>query len=114
MSTSGLGELRKLTAGERLFILRRRDGLSQTVEAGRQGVTRFIYGAWELDRNIPYDLVIPIIEKLEPHERCVLYRRRAGKTQDAIAMDMDMSRYWVNLMENGRAPSDDLLWYWEQ
>lgn len=51
---------------------------------------------------------------LAPHERCLLYRRRAGKTQAAIAEELKCCRYWVNQMERGEVPSDTLLWYWEQ
>ncbi|AAT69508.1 repressor [Alphaproteobacteria phage PhiJL001] len=51
---------------------------------------------------------------IQVHEKCLIYRRRAGKTQREVARDLGVSRLWVNKMENGLESCDQLLWYWEQ
>lgn len=63
---------------------------------------------------MPFEGKPPKIGTLAPHEKCLLYRRRCNQTQGEIAADMGFSKYWVRLMEQGKAPADDLLWYWEQ
>lgn len=112
MPDKGLGELGRLTRGERLLIKRRREGWSQGDAARRHNTTHSMYGKWERD-------VVkggPFIQfyKLEPHERCLLYRRRAEQTQDQVATALECCRWWVNQMERGAVSCDDLLWYWEQ
>jgi DNA-binding XRE family transcriptional regulator len=51
---------------------------------------------------------------LADHELALLYRRRAKATQAEMAEWLDCSRYWINLMETGKADCTMLLWYWEQ
>jgi len=113
MPDKKLGEgLGRLTSGERLLIDRRRRTERQEAAALRLGVSRAVYGAWE--RETRSDGPPVKIGRLKVHERCLLYRRRVGCTQAAVADGLRCSRFWVNLMEQGRAPCDDLLWYWEQ
>jgi transcriptional regulator with XRE-family HTH domain len=109
-----MADLGKLTDGERLLIWRKRMGVNQRWAAQEFAVSYKIYSLIERDE-------LPILKRLqwvptslEAHERCLLYRRRAGYTQKRVAEELEMSRYWINKMENGRAPCDDLLWYWEQ
>ena len=106
-----MSELGKPTRGERLLITRRRRGEKQYQAAWRLSTTHSMYAKWERD-IVPGPHVK--IGRLEPHERCLLYRRRAGFTQAQVAEGLDMCRYWVNLMETGQVSCDDLLWYWEQ
>lgn len=79
--------------------------------ARRNKVSRALYGRWERD-----DERGPHVEigKLQVHERCLLYRRRAGSTQQTVADDLGCCRYVVNQMEHGDLSCDDLTWYWEQ
>lgn len=112
MSAKGIGQLGRLTGGERLLLDRRRRGELQSVAAARRGVTRIVYGNMERDR-LPVKKP-PVITGLKPHERCLLYRRRVGHTQREVAMNMGLCTWWVNLMERGRQNCDKLLWYWEQ
>ena len=104
-------QLGKLTAGERLLVARRREGLSQTQAARKHGVTRRVYGGWERDDRPGAPSVR--VGRLETHERCLLYRRRVGWTQERVARDLRCCRWWLNQMERGDAPVDELLWYWE-
>jgi DNA-binding XRE family transcriptional regulator len=113
MSDNGLGELEQLTAPERLAILRRRDGMNQDAAARAHGVSRSTYSRWELGLT-DCPIISASILRLRPHERCFVYRRRAGYLQKDVAAQIGCSRYWVNLMETGEVPCDSLLWFWEQ
>lgn len=115
MSSKGLGELGRLTAGEKLLIDRRRNGRTQADAARHYDVGRFRYGLWERDKQVGgVPNVIVRSARLDPWERCLIYRHRSGKTQEEIAKGLKMSRYWINKMERGEEPCDSLLWYWEQ
>jgi DNA-binding XRE family transcriptional regulator len=107
-------ELGTLSRGERLFIDRRRRGEGQTASAKRLKVTRRVYNGWELDKEQPEKAPVVAIGKLQAHERCVLYRRRSGKTQAACAKKMKLSRWWFNQMERGDVDCTELCGFWEQ
>ena len=113
MSKKGLGHLGRLSNGERLLLNRRRGGESQREAAECFETTLFIYGQWERDvvtgpRPSRLDG-----RSVEPHERCLLYRRRLGDSQELIASVLGRCRWWVNLMERGLVPCDELIGYWE-
>lgn len=101
----------KLTRGERLTIDRRRRGERQRAAAARHGVALSRYSRWERDLDPKAPSVR--VGTLKAHERCYLMRRRCGKTQEAIAADMGICRYWLNRMELGEADCTDLACYWE-
>lgn len=102
-----------LTKTERLLVDRRRKGRTQAQTARSLNVPVSRYVGWESGR-LPFSGNAPKIGRLEPNEKCLLYRRRCNKTQGEVANDMGFSKYWIRLMEQGNAPCDDLLWYWEQ
>ena len=100
-----------LTRGEALLIHRRRTGLTQVEMAASLNVTRNTYGDMERD------LVVKDINKrwmgdLTEPERCLIWRRRIGMTIPKIADEIGRSRYWVNLMEQGKVPHAELYEYW--
>ncbi len=111
MSDKGLGQLEKLTIGERLLIDRRRRGETQREAALRNAIAPYTYGQWERDEEIGPEVKVG---SLETYERCLLYRRRSSVYQFQVANALKRSRFWINLMERGEAPCDELLWYWEQ
>ena len=111
MPHKGLGQLERITVGERLLIDRRRRGETQGEAAARHGVSPFIYGQMERDK---IDGPRVKVRRLEAHERCLLYRRRSDKTQAQVAKDLKCCRWWLNQMERGLVPCDTLVWYWEQ
>lgn len=109
------GELERLTIAEKLAVQRRRLGERQRAAAARHGVSHTRYSRWERGLEQPGPDVAKAVKigKLRPHEYCFLYRRRAGFTQERVARDMGVCRYWLNRMELGEAPCDELIEYWE-
>lgn len=106
--------LQDLTPHEKLRLWRRRLGLSQE-EAGRRfDVSAWVYGEMERgDQPAPsYAWRGPF--HLEEHERCLIYRLRAGREQQEVADELGVSREWLGRMERGEAGCDKLVWYWEQ
>lgn len=101
-----------LTNADRMLVRRLRNGETQTQAAVRLGVTRNQYIDWELRRSSPPSRIVPKINRLKPHERCLLLRRKAGLTQEDVAFAIGCCRYWVNLMEQGKAPVEKLVEYW--
>lgn len=111
-------ELGDLTAAERLTVDRRRRGESQLEAARRYSVSHSRYSRWERGLDDPIRVlgpgpVLPEVEPLRPHERCLLHRRRAGLTQARIAGELDRCRMWVRQMERGEVGSTELVEYWE-
>lgn len=102
----------KVTRGERLLIHRRRLGQTQTEAAQREMIPVKLYGQWERD-EVQADTLVGI-GPLQPHERCLLLRRRARLTQAEVAQDIGCSRWWLNRMEQGLVDADALLEYWAE
>ena len=105
-------ELGKLTRAEKLLIQRRRVGETQAQAAARHGVSYTRYSAWERGKETS-GLPNVTIGKLKPHEYCLLYRQRCNFTQERVANEMGICRWWLNKMETGAAPCGDLIEYWE-
>ncbi len=112
MPPKRLGPLGRLSCGERLIIDRRRRKETQAVAAKRLYTTPFIYGQWERDEDEGPS--IRSVRPLRMHEKCLLYRRRNGMSQDQVAREADRSRWWLNQMERGLVPCKELLTYWEK
>lgn len=110
----GNGEINDLSEAEKFLIYRRRHGFSQRQAAALTGVHRNTYGRLERGENVERTPVCPSVLPLRQNETCFLYRRRSGWTQQACADDMGITRFWYNLMENGKASSDKLMEYWNE
>lgn len=111
MPDNGLGSLERLDNGETLRLKRRRLGETQAQAAERLGVDFTVYGRWERgDSAAPRAR----LGKVQDHERCLIYRLRANFTQQRVANDLKRCRWWINMLERGKQPCDELLWYWEQ
>lgn len=101
-----------MSRGDRLCIERRRRGETQAQAARRWGVSYQLYSSWERD-SAPRPGPAVELGRVMPHERCVIYRRHAFRTQAQVAEDIGCCVYTVRKMEAGDAACDDLLGYWE-
>jgi hypothetical protein len=110
-----VAEVIRLRDHEKLVVLRHRLGLSQRQMAYEEDVPlRQLQRMESGERPLTPGLKAVRVTDLSPGERCFIMRLRAGKTQAHVARELRCCRRWVMLMETGRAPADDLLWYWEQ
>ena len=111
--------LGKLSPSERLLIDRRRRKETQAKAARRHGVSQSRYSRWERGLDHPGSLEgrniwSPKTDfRLRDHERCLLFRRRAGVIQAMVAEALGRCKMWVRQMERGEVSSDELLRYWE-
>ena len=76
------------------------------------GVHRNTYGRAE--RGEAKVAMVPVVTPLLAHEECLLLRRRAGWTQKNCADLMGVTRYWLNLMENGHVSCETLERFWDE
>lgn len=107
--------IRDLTTGERLIIARRRNDETQQAAAKRLGMPLGPYKLAEKDTpSKSWRVPIPSLDKLQPHEVCRLLRVRKGLTLDDLSRRMGVSKWWICLMEQGKAPTATLLEYWSR
>ena len=104
-------DIGRLTEAEKLFLWRRRLGLTQMEAAIKLGVSTDQIWTWE-DGNMK--IPMPTINVVSPNdvEICVLKRRRANMTQKEVAKQLKVSRLWVNKMESGDVSVDRLVSFW--
>ena len=57
---------------------------------------------------------MPHLGELYSYEICFLLRRRSGWTISRCAEQAGVSRYWYNLMEQGKASPETLIRYWAE
>lgn len=100
-----------ITAGERMYVVRRRRGWTQSKAARMCGTYRSQYQLWEADaEDGAPDTPVGC---LSTEEMTLLLRRRAGLTQQQLADAIGCSRQWLVMMERGLAPIDTLTTFWE-
>lgn len=100
-----------LTRGEKLYIKRKRLGLSQIEMSVDLGVIHSKYRAMEQDvegSEPPYISLGP----LQECESYCVQRVRAGINKTTLAAEMGVSIYWLRQMERGEAPIKRLAEYW--
>lgn len=107
------GFLAALTPGECMFIERRRRGLSKAAVAQELGVSVDLYCGAEMDRvRLPIELATFSVHDLTLGERCTLIRRRKDLPQKVVALDIQLSQWYVSKMELGLASPERLVAYW--
>jgi transcriptional regulator with XRE-family HTH domain len=102
-----------LTPGDRLFLLRRREGKSQRQAAAEWKVSYGVYSAWENNHATLLPPPAVQVRRLEPHERALVYRRQKGLTQAQVAKAIERCGYTVRKMELGLIDPAPLLAFWE-
>lgn len=98
---------------DELLLWRRRKGLTIAQAAAKFGVTPQKYFRIEHAREGP----IPSkwrfsVKKLKLHEICFLLRRANGLSQHDLAEKIGCCRWWLNQMERGLVPNQELIKYW--
>lgn len=104
---------KQLSNGEKLLIWRRRMGWNQAEASCYFNCSIFRYKLAEYDQAKDFKYNDKLKITLKPFEKCLIYRKRSGKTQIEIARKLDMGRFWLRLQETGEVPCDKLLSYWE-
>lgn len=102
-----------LSPGETLLLWRRRMGWNQLEAATHFKVSIFTLKLAEYDkaRNFKYRKNIKIA--LRDYEKCLIHRKRSGLTQEEVAKQVGVGRYWLRLQEKGDVPCKKLLEFWE-
>lgn len=106
----------KLTAGEKLFVVRKRHDLNQKRMAKIYKVSPHKYGLWERDQVDEKDIpkAKRLVNKLKKFEVCFILRRRDNLTQEKLATELFCSRWWIIQMENGTIDCDPLYSHWKK
>lgn len=103
-----------LTDHEKLLLWRKRMNFTQLEASEVMGVSHWIYSESERgNQNIKFNVPWVRRKALEKHERCLIYRLRAVKSQQQVADDLGVSKVWIGRMEKGYEPCNTLLDYWE-
>lgn len=93
---------------EKLFLARRRAGETLPAAAERIGVPLKEYVAMEKGTNPTPREHLPALGKVSVEEKCLLMRRRQGKTLANVAAELDLGVSTVRRMEQGRLNSERL------
>lgn len=109
-ATTSTGERLELTPADRLIVQRRRLGESQSQAAARWKVAYHVYSSWECGEGRPPEVSVG---QLRGHERALVYRRHAGRTQREVAEDLGVCVLTLRRMERGESDPGALLEYWE-
>lgn len=103
-----------LTDSEKLFVFRRRLGLTQPFMASYCGVSYAKYRCWERGKFTEND-TLPVFRLgpvLKEYEICTIKRRRLKIGQKQVARDIDCETPLVAMMEKGKANCNRLVSYW--
>ena len=106
-------KLQDLTPAEKLRLWRLRLNLSQDQAGARFGVSGWTYGEMERGAQPAPAYAWRGSFALKDHERCLIYRLRAGVHQEHVASELGCSRIWVHQMETGQVNCVRLIEYWE-
>lgn len=101
-----------LTIGEKLLIWRRREGYTQRQAAAVLAMGITAYSQIERQDTKCHLNNMPHLGDLYSFEICFILRRRSGWTIPMCAEQAGVSRYWYNLMEQGKVSPDRMIEYW--
>lgn len=105
---------KELCLSEHLLIWRRRHGLTQPEAASFLAMSVRSYKAVERQDTKCRLTEMPALGEIETYEICFLLRRRSGWTIPMCAEHAGISRYWYNLMEQGKVNPETLVRYWAE
>lgn len=100
----------KLTPGERLYLVRRRRGISQVDFAARYGVSHDTLSKVEKGELKP-EHKITVYGRIAPTkgELITILRRRLGMTLDELAEKLEMSKITLMARERGKGDVDYVI-----
>lgn len=102
-----------LTQGEKVYLTRRRLGLSQSKFAKKFGMSRNQISLIEREEVDPTpEMKISEVSIKSESELFAILRKRRGISQTDIGSALGLSRFWVNRMERGEVNDDKLRSYW--
>jgi predicted XRE-type DNA-binding protein len=104
----------KLFPHETLLIWRKRHELNQSQAAKEFRCSLFQFKLAEYGKPMEGFFYPREILKLAPHEKCLIYRKRAKLKQSEVAKKLGICRDWLRQQESGKIPCDKLLAHWEQ
>lgn len=100
----------RLTDGEKLFLLRRRQGLTQAAYGKRLGLTHDTVSALEHSRGSLRPALRPSSPVVAaPHELVTVLRRRAGLSAAELAGHLGISRVTLLKREHGRGDARPIV-----
>jgi transcriptional regulator with XRE-family HTH domain len=103
----------ELERHEKFLIARRRLNETQKQVAEKYGLTRNNYMMLEKGTKEFPDIPEPKVTKLLDYEKCMIYRRRCGWSQEKLSAESGLSRNWIRQMECGLVSCEQLIWFWE-
>lgn len=106
--------LDEITKVERVILWRRRQGFTQPRAAAFLCVTKTNLRSVERLESVCNFVIPQMFEEIKPHEACFIMRKRSSLTIPECAKEAGLSRYWFNLMEQGKVSSETLVKYWEE
>tara|TARA_R110000803_G_scaffold20201_18_gene52306 strand:- start:3255 stop:3530 length:276 start_codon:yes stop_codon:yes gene_type:complete len=89
--------------------------MTQAEEASRRKMPLGAYKRAELDDTPECwlsHLVAPGLGRLHDFESCFVLRKRSAMTLDDLSAKIGLSKWWLCLIEQGRAPAATLVDYW--
>ena len=110
-----ISKVKDLLPRETLELLRRRAGysraeMSKKLQVCENTVYNWESGSTRINQKAFKFSDITVI-KLADHEICFILRNRKNLTQAQVAKKLKLSRYWVNLMEQGKKDCSRMLMY---
>lgn len=96
------------------MLWRRRESLTQTAAAAKLGIKFGTLVHLECGGEHDDAPTVPVQAELTPSEQCFLLRKRSGRQIASVAVDIGVSRKWVQKMERDGAPIHRLLHYWAE
>lgn len=106
-------KLGPLTRPEKFLINRRRNRETQKETAKKHGLSRNNYVKLEKGTRDYPNIPEPRLMFLLDYEKCIIYRRRRGCSQEQLSANSGFSRNWIRQMECGLVNCDALIRYWE-
>lgn len=102
------------TRAEKVFLWRRRRGLTQPEAAAQWGVPTEEWRGWEVEGGGAPHQVVEGQPRVEPWEKMALWRRRHGWSVKTAATIMGISHVTLIDREYGKGPWRETYQWWRE